>query len=475
MRQEMPVQEPVATSTPDRSNAPESPIQPLGIDALTGRHLLPPLTAQEVAQVVFGTPPLGSPEQESTLALPKVVPPDLDWNDLKQTGWAVILTSGPDPEIQKALSPLLEHRRKQAGWMFKTLFYSPGETALNFLARHHVGRGVVDPEVMPYYLLIVGSPEEIPFSFQYQLGTGYGVGRLFFEDMKDYGRYACHAVQAETEGTSCPKVLSLFGAENDATTRRTTCDFIAPLAARLIRKTEDWQVRTWIRQDATKSKLSTLLGEEETPGILVTAGHGLSYPKDDPQQLDRQGSLVCHEWPGEGAESCPETNHVFTADDVSTAAKLQGLFAFFFGCYGAGTPRDNDFAHTVGDQHIASQPFIAKLPQRLLRQGALGVIGHVDRAWTCTFNSTARGRHVETPATVLQQLANGHRAGHALSFFGHRYAQLATELTQVWDTIRKAEPRPDDPYLAWLWTTHNDARNMILLGDPAARRVDTEE
>ncbi len=443
---------------------------PNGIHATTGQPLVPPVSADQVADTVFRQ----APPQRGGVR--RVVPPDLDWNDLSQTGWGVILSENADPAIANALSELFKHRKSKAGWMFKRLRHEPGESASRFLARHQVGPDGVDPEKVPYYLLIVGAPEDVPFSFQYQLGVSYGVGRLHFDNLEDYSRYAGNVVRSETEGVSLPRIASLFGVERDPTTRRTTRELVAPLVVRLIRQTEDWRVRTWIREDATKARLRALLGGAETPGLLVTASHGVVYDQEDERQRERQGGLLCQDWPGPSGRKVPvASDHIFCAEDVSQDADLQGLFALLFACYSAGTPKQNDFIHENGPERIAPRDFVARLPQRLLRQGALGVIGHVDRAWTCTFSWTERGGQVETPAAVLKQLLGGHRAGHAMSYFGHRYAALATQLTKVWEEVRnEGAPSEDSAFLAWLWTAHNDARNMILLGDPAARRVEAK-
>jgi hypothetical protein len=51
---------------------------------------------------------------------------------------------------------------------------------------------------------------------------------------------------------------------------------------------------------------------------------------------------------------------------------------------------------------------------------------------------------------------------------GDRYAEIAAELAQMLH-LAKLGKRTDDDALAGLWTAYADARNFILLGDPAVR------
>jgi hypothetical protein len=79
-----------------------------------------------------------------------------------------------DPSVRLGLQPLIELRKKQAGDLFK-LFEgpsapAPGEPAVKWINRNGATLDVVDPSNgIPYFLLLVGSPESITFEFQYTL------------------------------------------------------------------------------------------------------------------------------------------------------------------------------------------------------------------------------------------------------------------------------------------------------------------
>ena len=56
---------------------------------------------------------------------------------------------------------------------------------------------MVDPRRVPYYLLLAGSPDQVPFEVQYQLGVSYAVGRLDLGDAEACAAYAASVVAAE--------------------------------------------------------------------------------------------------------------------------------------------------------------------------------------------------------------------------------------------------------------------------------------
>jgi hypothetical protein len=68
---------------------------------------------------------------------------------------------------------------------------------------------------------------------------------------------------------------------------------------------------------------------------------------------------------------------------------------------------------------------------------------------------------------VLHALARGARVGAALEYLTQRYTQVSTELAEEL-RLRSANVDNDD-LVAGLWTAQTDARNFIVLGDPAVR------
>jgi hypothetical protein len=404
--------------------------------------------------------------------------------DLAQVGWGVIFAHDCHPAVPEALSELLEHRRRQATASNPRYYrefrgedgYRPDESKSQFLARHGAGPGPVDPERVPYYLLLVGGGQQIPFGVQYQLDVQYAVGRISFETPEEYRRYAAGVVAAETSGVSRSRDLAFFAPENpaDQPTALSRRDLVEPLAGRLAADHADWTVRTAVAEDATKPELLDLLGGQSAPALLFSASHGLGWPVGHPAQLREQGALVCQEWPGPDSDAALSADQYVCADDVADDADVHGLLAFFFACFGGATPEWDDFAHRTGSlerDRLAPAPLMSALPRRLLahpRGGALAVAGHVDRAWGYSFSWPGAGRQTEVYRSCLARLLHGHPVGSAFEYVNQRYAELASDLSTAVEEV-KYGARADDLALSTMWTANNDARGFVVLGDPAVR------
>lgn len=462
-----------------------------GINGASGTYLLPSMAANDIPALIKGERRDRSHLNDLALRYrmakrrQRGVMEGVDPLQLSSAGWGVIFAYSENeklPEIREALGELLALRRAQAGERYKEFVgvdaYRPGETKTDFLARHGAGPGAADPDKVPYYLLLVGSPEAIPYTFQYQLDVQYAVGRISFDSPAEYASYAHSVVEMENSSIVLPQKAVFFGVQNpdDPATHLSATQLVQPLATKLTSAQvgSGWIIDGVIGEQATKDKLADLLAGENFPALLFSASHGMGFPMDDPRQRPHQGALLCQDWPGPIAWRGPiPEKQYFSAQDLSPDARVLGRMAFFFACFGAGTPRTDDFAHLVNRQpaEIARQAFVSRLPQRLLshsRGGMLAVIGHVDRAWGYSFVWEQSGSQLAVFESALKRLMAGEPVGYAMEYFNERYAELSTILSSELQGMQFGKS-VDELALAGIWTANNDARSYVILGDPAAR------
>ena len=447
-----------------------------GIHGSTGGYLAPPMKLGALVDALRRRPRRGGAGGRAAAYG--------DPDDLAQVGWGVIFPRDADPAVAEALAPLLDLRRAQAAAENERRFrvfagengLLPGESKGDFLYRQAgIGPGLVEPDRVPYYLLLVGGPDEIPYEFQYQLDLQYAVGRLAFDAPWEYAQYADTVVAAEAGRVRRPRRAAILATRNpdDDATALASEHLAAPLGAGLAARAGDgWEVSVTVGEGAGKAGFARHLGGEATPALLFTAGHGLGWDAGDPCQRSFQGALVCQDWPGPKASGPVARDHYFAAGDLATGADVAGLIAFFFACYGAGTPALDDFDRAVEGRSrpIAPAPLVARLPQRLLahpRGGALAVVGHVERAWTYSF-LWGRTAQIGLFERTLRELLGGRRIGAAMELFAHRLGEMGAELIAAFERLEHGEAVSDDELLR-LWNAHHDARNYVVLGDPAVR------
>jgi hypothetical protein len=441
-----------------------------GINGATGDYALPSMAVTEFAEKIRRHHL--SPRGEG-----RGVKAGINARCLQEAGWGVVFAEGADQQVRDALRALLDLRQGLSPRYFRELKYLPGENRLSFLARHHVGPGPVDPKKVPYYLLIVGGPEEIPFRFQQDLDVQYAVGRVAFETLEEYERYATSVVEVETQKITRPRRATFFGVCNhDQPTRLSQEKMVLPLAQKVREDVPDWDVQMILGQEAVKARLLRHLEGEEEAAFLFTAGHAVCFSsRNEERQRQRQGALLMSDWPGPvGWEGPIPEDYYFAASDLSEKASLHGLISFHFACFSAGTPEYDAFAQSQGRRlrvPITREPFVGLLPQKLLSHpngGALAVIGHVDRAWESSFLWPDAGSQLAVFESLAHELLTGVPVGLAMEHFGQRYSDIAVAFCQA--LLAAQETGADDVLqTARLWTAYHDAQGYVILGDPAVR------
>jgi predicted DNA-binding ArsR family transcriptional regulator len=458
-----------------------------GFDVDTGKPFAP-RSIGEIAKSVHAGESAGSLNKVRGGAS-RSLPVDMDPTKLEETGWAILFHEDTPKDVRDALAPLMALRKTQASARYRELpDYRKGEQTRDWYARNATSPGNFDPGIVPYYLLLIGPPDLIPFEFQYLLGVEYAVGRLAFDTAEEYSRYANSTVAYE-KGKSTPNTREVhyWGTRHagDGATNLSASLLVDPLAngipasagalKQAINSLYGFDRKLCLGDDATKANLLQSLHATKPPAMLFTASHGLAMRSGQDKQLDIQGALLCQDWPGFG-NMRPE--HCLAATDIADDANVNGMVALLFACFGAGTPDTNQFLKDLsqaGDAPpLAPKPFIAALPRRLLahpKGSALAVIGHVDQAWGFSMQDPkVAGPQIAAFRNSIGTILSGAPVGHAMSkYFGAKFAELSALLLNATSPTASAAMKLNDHDLAVRWIERNDAQNYLLLGDPAVR------
>lgn len=462
-----------------------------GIDFETGRYAVAPRSIDDIAKRVLKRPGL-----DSLAAVHKQqprafgVPFGVDLEKPEEAGWGIVFHEDTPQDIRQALEPLIAHRRKQieARLVRVDLDYRKGEQTRTWYQRFRISAGSVDPETMPFYLLLIGGPELIPFEFQYLLGVDYGVGRLAFDTAAEYEQYVRSLISYES-GATVPNAreITYWGTRhaNDPATNLSASLLIDPLAngfaaatgalRKAIHLEVGYERKLSVADDATKANLLEVLHGKTPPSVLFTASHGMQMRSGQAAQAATQGALLCQDWAGFGSV---KPDHILAAADIGDDANVNGLVAFIFACFGAGTPDADQFLTDLSQADIvpplAPKPFMSALPRRLLTHpngSAIAVIGHIDRAWAFSIQAPKVAEPQILPfRNSLGFIMKGSPIGFSLcGQFGARFSAQSALLASATSPTTPPALRPTDRELVAAWIERNDSQNYVLLGDPAAR------
>jgi hypothetical protein len=425
-----------------------------------------------------------------------------DPDSLPDQRWGLIVPEGPEGDrLLGLVEPLRLSRQRAQDDRPVRIYRVPAEMSAEQASRWEqqvYWDESVPEEDVPRYLLMLGDLDRMPLELQHTLGDSSYVGRLAFGDDRGYESYVDKVLRSELAPPTDTAARSLFYTVRDGTAA-TTIGYRALMTPSLERSRErkekgEFRAREIVEIEGLDPASMDALLEQAArpdPSVLFSMSHGLGMPRSGWKSESEQRAL-------QGAMSIGGGRRL-TGADLTSRPFLPGGAWFFLACFGAGTPASSAYAHWLKslkdagrfsgkvDAVLASlprpgdRPFVAALPQAVLAnpEGPLAVIGHIDLAWTYSFQdmgAVTRNRALRFQH-IFKALVDGKRVGLASHQLLRFFSEASNDLSAIWNAEEAAAfrgaPLPEDAdrkaAKANLWMLRQDLAGYILLGDPAAR------
>ncbi|QRK10608.1 hypothetical protein JQX13_11265 [Archangium violaceum] len=420
-----------------------------------------------------------------------------DPNDLSRQRWGVVAPEGPAGDrLLTLIEPLRKLRQEEQGASVRLYRAPPGLDAPAAVHwKKHVLHDEAVPEVeQPRYLLMLGDLDQLSLELQQVLGSDGFVGRLAFSRDADYAAYV-EKVLRWRRSPSPAQARALFYTAHDGT-RATSLGYQALISPSLQSCRERQSRGEFLARDILEvgdrddMSVHGLLEQAAAPkpSVLFSLSHGLGAPRQGWRSVEEQHALQGSMSLGRGEQ--------LDAAVLGSRPFLPGGLWFYLACFGAGTPSRSAFHTWLSQLRDAGQfsgrlegllaslpregerPFVAALPKAVLAnpQGPLAVIGHMDLAWSYSFQeqgSVARSRPSRFQG-LLHSMVAGRRAGVGLDALWRFFRDANNELTTLYEQQEEAQrggrPNPVDlAQRAHLWMLRQDLAGYVLLGDPAVQ------
>ncbi len=428
-----------------------------------------------------------------------------DPNSLEEQRRGLVVPQGAAGDrLLQLVEPLRKARQEEQGEDVVVYRAAPGitaEGASQWWNDVYQAEGLSDADV-PRYLLVLGDADLVSWELQQRLASDTFIGRLCFPTEQGYEAYVHKLLSAERRSpTGGARALFCTVRDGTAATRVGHAGLLAPALAQTRQDREKGTFKAGDIEhigDAGPLSATELLAAaaSDQPTLLFSISNGCGAPKagwqSPEEQLRTQGAMVLG--PGER----------LTAEDVASRPFLPGGAWFYFACFGAGTPQRSAYHHWLAalrdlglyggnvDSVLRSlpgdrgRPFVGALPQAALanESGPLAVMGHVDLAWTFSFQDVAVPGRYRTSRfqDIFRTIVEGKRVGAGYFKLQRFFNQASVDLAEMYnqDARRRAALPPEEEKArklrkALLWMLRQDLSAYVLLGDPAARLAVTPQ
>jgi hypothetical protein len=414
------------------------------------------------------------PAVEATDTLAETPPAPSDWRH-PDVGWGLILAA--DADIPEPIQELLRTRPNSPVFRYKPDWNKRFE----FLSTSNGDVPIINPEIgiapgqLPAYLLIYGSPEEIPWTLQYALNasTKRSVGRLDLTNdaLENYVWSLINGWKDSQLSFGSAVTWAVDFGASDIT--RLMRDSIAAKIHDQLSKSPVITNATFIDGVSVPATCQALINalNQQKPGLIVTTSHGqtASLP-------DREEMLAALGLPVGQDRKAVESQMLLSS------WQPDGAVWYSHACCSAGNAKPSVFSDLVMPDSGAAQALeavaplgtkVAPLPQALLgaKKPLRAFVGHVEPTFNWTLAHPKTGQYMTggLVRAIAKQLVGQLPIGYS---FQDLFGTISPARTLV-DDAQRAYSRGEDTEeirrsMIRMQLLARDIESTVILGDPTA-------